>query len=259
MVFLSKLIATLVWLVIGLVLWIPLLARSVTALTFIYLRAAIERTPAPSFSGHNRAVVRFYSDGFERIWSEDTLDSIDIEEKEENWAAFFGAIFTAVVFWSPLFLLFNFTSVFTDGIDSSIRNGKIVQDYKNAETPIRIGTDCKFFRGCANSMKNGSIQVQRFIKTEESMFNDNQAILQVRFCTNRNFDQQNKVLVIYFVDSEGDIVRWNYEDVGNVLPGSCKTFEFEMDENSSATLGDVSPRHGTYYIKFDDVNYEIIV
>ncbi len=90
------LLANAVWAVVGLVLWLPRLARVVLAASVRLVHAALTRQPADAVRGPIRRVSRFYIDGFlkpGRTWASGMYGARDLALKrlvgEAAWAGVF--------------------------------------------------------------------------------------------------------------------------------------------------------------------------
>jgi hypothetical protein len=117
-------LAALIWAVLGLFFWIPLLAKSVTIFTFTILAHAIVDRPATASAKNLEKAILYYVNGFVIILRTLDLDrrSIHSEDQNEGNSSLFLAILNnlsmilqtllfSVLFWISLFLFLHHSKI----------------------------------------------------------------------------------------------------------------------------------------------------
>lgn len=100
-----------IWSVVGLVFWIPLLARSTAVFSAGILLAALARRDARAYGRQLEAAISFYPDGFRKTI--DALTAESLEDREADYLSvpigrFIGESLWAALFWlGVLFALEN--------------------------------------------------------------------------------------------------------------------------------------------------------
>lgn len=251
----ARSIATLVWLVVGLILWIPLIVRSVLALTLIYFKAAIERRPAPDFSAINRDVFAFYGDGIRWIWSEWSGQDNDIKVERLRWGQFFGAVFTAVFFWGPLIgVLLFFDDDSTE--NQSISSDGIAYTYKHLSVSPVVPTGCRLFKGCTGSAESGKIEIIKISYINNPIFAD-EINLFTRICVNNLYEGgKHTQLDIYYTDILGESIKWDVAYPGKILDGECKNVVLSQNDNSDRKWKGINFQKGIFHVSIFNRNYE---
>jgi hypothetical protein len=105
-------VAAIVWAIIGLFFWIPMLAKSVTIFTFSVLANAIVNRPAASSARNLERAVVYYVNGFGIIFSTLGAHRFDEDHPEHEGETSGGLI---VSIFSNLIMIFNavvFASIF---------------------------------------------------------------------------------------------------------------------------------------------------
>ena len=101
-------IATVIWSVVGLIFWIPILARNTTAASIILVMSALKQCDKEEVDQLVQYSIRFYAAGFENIWSKPEFESAQQAEKnikdsilkfilESCWAVLFYSALVVVV------------------------------------------------------------------------------------------------------------------------------------------------------------------
>ena len=100
-----------IWSVVGLVFWIPLLARSTAVFSAGVLLAALSRGDASAYGRQLQGAISFYADGFRQtidaLWVE-SADNRNVASPSLHIARFVGESLWAALFWlGVLFALEN--------------------------------------------------------------------------------------------------------------------------------------------------------
>ena len=106
-------LAAIVWAVIGLFFWIPMLAKSVTIFTFSVLANAIVNRPATSSARNLQRAVVYYINGFAIIFSTLNTHRFDEDYSDLEGGETSGSLIVAI--FSNLIMIFNavvFASIF---------------------------------------------------------------------------------------------------------------------------------------------------
>lgn len=115
------LLSAAVWAVVGLVFWIPLLAKSVTIFTFTILSHAIVGRSIDHSAEYLKKSITYYLNGFVIIlgilWEKVDSDKSKLMDSDvdigflssliSNISKIFGMVLFAAIFWASLFLFIN--------------------------------------------------------------------------------------------------------------------------------------------------------
>ncbi|SUS06165.1 hypothetical protein DF3PB_2490002 [uncultured Defluviicoccus sp.] len=106
--FLIMILVMVIWSVLGLLLWIPLLFRVVAGYTMIVMASTFSNQDTRTAGKMLDKATRFYVDGFKKIldsvWEEDAGEQVSIDVK---WMRFFLEALYSVVFWFLVYSYFN--------------------------------------------------------------------------------------------------------------------------------------------------------
>lgn len=248
----ARSLATLIWLIVGMFVWIPLIARSAVSLTLVYLKAAIERAPAPNLSSANKAVFSFYGDGLRWIWSDPEDTVTEKISKAKRWEHFAGAILTALIFWMPVVSIFLFF-----GSDDRLQSEQASSSNGYTYTGLLIepveGVNCRFLKGCSGEASSGRIEITE-VSLHENLFADDEIQLRVRMCMNELYNLRGPHRVsAYFADHSGNSIEWPAADAGKILDGQCKVIV--LSEDNDDNWGKVDLTRGTFFVTLGPRKY----
>lgn len=197
-----------------------MMARVVLTMTYAYVAAAIERSPAPSFETMNREVLSFYFNGFKWIWTDNQTVSLTNEQRESRWGDFFTAIMTSVLFWGLPFSLWF-----------ALKTPEI-SDNSNNDSPdtYQIPLDDE-----ATYVDEGfSIRLIGITTGERGIiFRDEFADLKLNMCAFEKdfFELIFRSFEIYYTDLNGNTLVWNDFHGEDLKKGQCRKFVIPLNDS----------------------------
>ncbi|MFC3085100.1 hypothetical protein [Tabrizicola soli] len=245
--FLAQLVAAAVWAVVGILLWVPMIVRVFALQTGLLLVAALTDTDTSRFDKIFDQTMKFYSNGFARIFQSGTTNGSsaagDIELgkafSEIAWATIFYLLslvaYQAIWNGSFDFPSLAFGSADSDPIFVSYANASAVQDF-DYRAGILSGSQPARVR----------FSVLRVSAPSEDSPN---VRLKIRVC-NVGSNTLGMNLDLYFTDTASQTIQWRPIELNEVDPGACR--EELFSQVGDRRWREINFGSGDFTFRFDD-------